>query len=92
MRTFQLAAIAIASTIGLHRAAVAQFTPAPVPNALPNRATAPFTNVPGPTPGPGTLTVHMNGRINSYVAAGSDSGRNPGPVTTGVGAAQQSSR
>jgi hypothetical protein len=54
--------------------------------ALPNLTTAPFTAVPGTTPAPGTITVRLNARVNFYMQAVSDSGRNPTPVTTATGA------
>jgi hypothetical protein len=86
MRKLLLATAAVlGGTLGVASLANAQ-TAAPVPAALPNLATAPFTAVPGPTAGPGTITVRLNARVNFYVQAGSDSGRNPGPLTTATGA------
>jgi hypothetical protein len=38
-------------------------------------------------PGPGTLTVRIPARINAYLAAGSDSGRTPGTVTSSASSA-----
>jgi hypothetical protein len=65
-----------------------QFTGAPAtPGAIPSQIFSPFTAVPGTTPGPATITVRLDGRINFYMMAGSDSGRNPGVVTTAAGAA-----
>jgi hypothetical protein len=88
MRKLLLATTAaLAGSFGVAGLANAQTTVAPTPTPLPNLATAPFTAVPGPTAGPGTVTVRLNARVNFYAAAGSDSGRNPGLVTTAAGAA-----
>ena len=85
MRKLLLATTATLGVVGL---AHAQTTVAPTaaPPVLPNLATSPFTVVPGTTPGPGTITVRLNARVNFYMQAGSDSGRNPGLVTTATGA------
>jgi hypothetical protein len=87
MRTFLLTTTASLAWFVLPAAASAQtVAPAPVPSPLPNLATSPFTAVPGPTAAPGTITIRLNGRVEFYATAVSDSGRNPGRVTTAVGA------
>ena len=77
MRKLLLASVAVlGGTLG---AANAQVTPAPTVVPTP----VPFTLTPSPTPGPGTITVRLNAKLNFYMQAGSDSGRNlnNNPVT-----------
>ncbi len=50
-------------------------------------APSPFTLMPSPTPGPGTISVRINAKLNFYMMAGSDSGRNIPNVTTVAGSA-----
>ena len=100
MRKLLMATAAILSgSVGMADLAYAQATPAPVPAPNPNLGTgAPFTAVPGQTPlanpgantnwapSPGGVQVRFNVRVNFYAQAGSDSGRNPGLITTATGA------
>jgi hypothetical protein len=102
MRKLLLATTALlGGTFGIAGLANAQTTPAPTtsvpiiqfgaaaptPGAIPSKATAPFTAVPGTTPAPSTITVRLDGRVNFYAAVASDGGRNPGTVTTAAGTA-----
>jgi hypothetical protein len=99
MRRLLLASTAVlGGMLGSAGLANAQTTPAPTPiitfgavpaqpGAIPQQVYAPFTSTPGPTPAPSTLTVRLDGRVNVYLTAGSDSGRNPGVVTTAAGTA-----
>ncbi len=86
MRNVLLGATALGCLMAGPELALAQTTVAPVAPALPNLATSPFTAVPGPTPTPGQITIRLNARIDFFAEAISDSGRNPGLVTTAVGA------
>jgi hypothetical protein len=84
MRKLLLATAAVmGGAMGLANAAT--FPPpagtAPVPTPVP------YTLLPSPTAGPGTITVRLDARIDFSAAFGSDSGRNPGLVTTAAGAA-----
>ncbi len=79
MRKLLLASAAVlGGTLG---AANAQVAPAPTVVPTP----VPFTLTPSPTAGPGTISVRVNARMNFYMQAGSDSGRNPGVVTVTPG-------
>ena len=79
MRKLLLASAAVlGGTLG---AANAQVAPAPVIVPTP----VPFTLTPSPTAGPGTISVRINARMNFYMQAGSDSGRNTSVVTTAPG-------
>ena len=80
MRQFFLASTGLFAFL-MAGAAGAQ-TPPPVVVPTPN----PFTLAPGQTPGPGTITVRLNARINFFAQFGSDSGRNPGLVTASAAA------
>lgn len=81
MRKLLLASAALLG--GSLGAANAQVAPAPVVVPTP----VPFTLMPSPTAGPGTISVRINARMNFYMQAGSDSGRNASPVTTAAGTA-----
>jgi len=79
MRKLLLASAALLG--GSLGAANAQVAPAPVIVPTP----VPFTLTPSPTAGPGTISVRINARMNFYMQAGSDSGRNTSVVTTAPG-------
>ena len=83
MRKLLLATAAVLG--GASIASAATFPPPAGQTAVP--APVPYTLTPGPTAGPGTITVRIDARIGFLVAAGSDSGRNPGSVTTAAGSA-----
>jgi hypothetical protein len=81
MRKLLLATAAVLSgSAAMTGTVFAQAVTAPAPTTI---ATPSFsTFMPSPTPGPGTITVRLNARVAAYMAAGTDSGRNPGYVTT----------
>ena len=68
--------IALVSSIlaGLASPAWAQF--ANVNPVAVSPPPAPFTSIPSQTPGPGSITVRLNARVNVYFYTGADSGRN----------------
>ena len=66
-------------------ASAATFPPAAGQTAIPAPVIPTLT--PGPTAGPGTITVRLDARIGFQMAVGSDSGRNASTVTTAAGSA-----
>ncbi len=86
MRKLLLASVAVlGGTLGAANAQSFTQAPAVVPTPVP------FTLTPSPTAGPGTISVRINARLNFYMQAGSDSGRNTQvtPVAPTVNAAGQ---
>ncbi len=71
-----LLAAALAAAPGGAHAQLANVNPSAVSPPPP-----PFTAIPAQTPGPGSITVRLDARINSYFNVGSDSGRNATVVT-----------
>ena len=71
MRKLLLASVAVlGGTLGAANAQSFSQAPSVVPTPVP------FTLTPSPTAGPGTISVRINAKLNFYMMAGSDSGRN----------------
>ena len=73
MRKILLAATAAVCAAGAFNSASAQ-TPIAVNSGVAGWNSAPGTPVPGPTPGPGSITVNLRGRLFAGVTLSSDSG------------------